>query len=237
MENRCTALVRGPSPVFPRGWIAVITLWCAVIGAGVDHFGHLPAWYGRVALGGLLVAALTLIVVLATMRNNAFAADEDGISLGLRGGARRRVGRFRRRTRQLPWAEIQQISIAPRLYGARLEIVLSPAAHIVHRPGTPRRIVVGLATLILPLCYLLRAPGLLAPRFDPPRYRIPLCEVGADPLRSALTALAAPAGVPVNVAPRWRRPAAPAGLRRVAAAPAALSSADLQPVTGPRSLA
>jgi hypothetical protein len=55
-----------------------------------DLKGKLPSWYAPYALGATLLAACAFVEVLSTVRNNAFLADEDGLWLGLRGGARRR---------------------------------------------------------------------------------------------------------------------------------------------------
>jgi hypothetical protein len=55
--------------------------------------------------------------------------------------------------------------------------------------------------LIPPAC-LLRSPGLLHPRSDPLRYRIPLYEVTPEQLRLALVPFAPP-NVPIAVRPRW----------------------------------
>ena len=87
MENRDTALVRGSSAIFPAGYLWLIPLWYGVIAALVVVKGKPPSWYGPYALGALLLAALILLVVLSTVRNNAFLADDSGIWLGLRGGA------------------------------------------------------------------------------------------------------------------------------------------------------
>jgi hypothetical protein len=232
--NRYILLVRGPSPVFPRGCLWAIPLWYAVIAALVYFSGRLPTWYAPIALGALAVAALTVLAVLGTMRNNAFAADENGITLGLRGGAMRRLGRRRRQHRHLPWTEIQQVSISPRRYGARLEVALSPAAGIEHfRKALPGRVAATVLLLILPLTYVFRAPGLLAPRDDPPRYRFSLCDVAAGDLTDALAALAAPADVAITLTSRWRRgaaaPPAPPALPGRAQPAAALSSAEMLP--------
>ena len=79
------------------------------------------------------------------MRSNAFVADDSGVWLGLRGGARRRFSRRRRENAYLPWTDVWQVRIATRFYGARLDIVLpagsigQPAPHQAASWPTPSR--------------------------------------------------------------------------------------------------
>ena len=201
MENRYAALVRGPSAIFPRGFLWLIPVWYAALAALMVFKGRPPSWYGPIAVGALLLGAFTLLTVLSTVRNNAFLADEEGIWLGLRGGARRRFARRRRDCRQLPWPELRQLKIARRHYGARLEIMLLPEfaprrGHIVWRA------IAALLTLLIPAAYLFRSPGLLYPRSHSLRYRIPLYDVTPEQLRLALEPLAPPT-LPIVVLPRW----------------------------------
>jgi hypothetical protein len=203
VQDRYAALVKGPSALFPRGFLWLIPVWYAGIALLLHVRGKTPAWYGYAALGGLLLAALTLLCVLATMRNNAFVADKTGIWLGLRAGATRRLGRKRRQLRHLPWAQIEQVRIRPRSYGARLDVIPSQGAPIVGWPGALGKIATAGLLLILPISYVGRTPGLLSPRSDPPSYRIPLYEVTVAELRLALAQLA-PAAVRIVEMPRWR---------------------------------
>lgn len=201
MENRYAALVRGPSAIFPRGYLWLIPLWCAAIAVLAYVKGKLPLWYGLCALPAATLAVITLVAVLATLRSNAFVADENGILLGLRGAARRRFGPRRRVTRHLAWDEVRQLRIANRPYGARLDIFLLPGSvsgsgHMVWR------IAAAILTVLIPPACLVRSPGLLHPRSDPLRYRIPLYEVSPEQLRLALAPFAPP-NVPVAVRPRW----------------------------------
>jgi len=199
VENRYVALVRGPSTIFPRGYLWLIPVWFAVLAALMEVKGKPPSWYGACALGALSLAAFTLLAVLSTVRNNAFLADQSGIWLGLRGGARRRFGPRRRQNRHLPWHEVRQLRIASRRYGARVEVVI-PAVpigsrgHIVWHAAA-----VGL-TVLIPAAYLFRSPGILRPCSD--RYRIPLYEATPEQVRIALLSLAPPT-VPIVVLPRW----------------------------------
>ena len=203
--NRYTALVKGSSAVFPRGFLWLIPVWYAAIALVVKFKVKPPswlAWYAPYAFGVTVLAVLTLMMVLSTMRNNAFAADDDGILLGLRGAARRRFSRRRRQTTHLPWPEIQELKIASRPYGARLVIVLhrdsvADRQLILHAAAT-------VVTLLIPIAYLFRSPSLIRPRsYNPPRYRIPIYDVRAEELRLGLAPLAPPT-VRINVRRTWR---------------------------------
>ena len=212
MENRYTALVRGSSAIFPRGYLWLIPLWFAVIAAAIKVKGRAPlwyqpmVWYEPIAVGALLLAALTLITVLSTIRNNAFLVDHSGIWLGLRGGARRRFGPRRRRNRQVQWSEVERLKIVFRRYGARIDIFLpapSPSSRgrAIWRV-TATSLAAGL-TVLIPLAYLFRSPAILRPHRNPHRYRIPLYDVSPEELRLALVPLVPP-NLPIAVQPRWR---------------------------------
>jgi hypothetical protein len=202
VDNRYTALVRGSSAIFPRGYLWLIPVWYVVIAALVEFKGKSPSWYLPYALGALLLAALILLVVLSTVRNNAFLVDDSGIWLGLRGGARRRFARRRRQNRYLPWPEVQQIRIASRRYGVRVDVFL-PEGSKGGRGHVIWRVIASGLTLLIPPAYLFRQPGILRPRSSPLRYRIPLYDVTTEELRLALVPLAPPT-VPVAVKLRWR---------------------------------
>jgi hypothetical protein len=201
VENRYAALVRGPSAIFPRGYLFLIPVWYAALGALMEYKGKPPSWYAPLALGALFLAAMTITAVLATVRNNAFLADENGIWLGLRGGARRRFSRRRRENRYLPWPQMQQLKIARRHYGARLDILVR-AEPARGRFPLVLRFIAALVTLIIPAAYLFRSPGLLRPRSHGVRYRIPLYEVTPEQLSLGLQPLAPPT-VSITVLPRW----------------------------------
>jgi hypothetical protein len=201
VENRYAALVRGPSAVFPRGYLWVIPLWYAALVLLAYLEERPPTWYGLIALGTTAMAVCTALTVLLTMRNNAFVADENGILLGLRGAARRRFGRRRWQTR-LEWADVRQIRIASRPYGSRLDVLL-PAGAASGRGHLVWRIAAAAITVLLPPACLFRSPGLLCPGSDPLRYRIPLYDVRPEQLRLALAPFAPP-NVPIAVRPRWR---------------------------------
>jgi hypothetical protein len=201
VENRYAALVRGPSAILPRGYLWLIPLWYAAIAVVAEVKGKLPLWYGLCALTATALAVLTLMAVLATLRSNAFMVDETGILLGLRGAARRRFGPRRRANTYVAWHEVQQLRIINRPYGARVDIFLLPGS-VSLRGRMVWRIAAAGLTVLLPPAYLFRAPGMLHPRSDPLRFRIPLYEITPEQLQLALVPLVPP-NVPVAVRPRW----------------------------------
>ncbi|MGA8458858.1 MAG: hypothetical protein WB800_25885 [Streptosporangiaceae bacterium] len=211
VENRYPALVRGPSAVFPRGYLWLIPLWALVLlGLAYDK-GQLPSWYEVCCIGPALLAVLIVFAVLATLRNNAFVADESGILLGLRGAAQRRIGR-RRRQKHLAWYEVSQLKIAYRPYGARLDIFMAVGS----ATGNGRavwRIIAATVTVLLPPACVFRSPGLLRPRSGPVRYRVPLYDVRPEELQLALAPFTPP-NVAIVVRPRLRARAL-ARLRRL----------------------
>jgi len=211
VENRYPALVRGPSAVFPRGYLWLIPLWAVVLFALAYDKGQLPSWYEVVCIGPALLAVLIVLAVLATLRSNAFVADESGILLGLRGAAQRRIGR-RRRQKHLAWYEVSQLKIAYRPYGARLDIFMAVGS----ATGNGRaiwRIIAAVLTVLLPPACMFRSPGLLRPRSGPVRYRVPLYDVRPEQLQFALAPLIPP-NVAIVVRPRLRARAL-ARLRRL----------------------
>jgi len=201
VENRYAALVRGPSTIFPRGYLWLIPVWYVALAALMEFKGQPPSWYGPIAVGALLLGAFTLLTVLSTIRNNAFLAEEDGIWLGLRGGARRRFGRRRRDCRHLPWPELEQLKVARRHYGARLDVMLRPGC-APNQGSIAWRAVAALLTLLIPAVYLFRSPGLLRPGSHSLRYRIPLYDVTPEQLRLALEPLVPPT-LAIVVQSRW----------------------------------
>ena len=214
VEGRFAALVRGPSPVFPRGILGVVVVWYVAASVALLAVYRLLDWYGPIALAGLLLGVVTLYAVLSTMRNNAFVADRTAIWLGLRAGATRRVGRRRRALRKLPWSDIEQVRITWRPYAVRVDIMLGPAAPLVGRANPALSGFAGIMLLALPISYLVRLPSLVVPHASPPRYRVQICDLRPQAVRAALTALA-PRTVAVTVYSVFGRPrvivAAPPG--------------------------
>ncbi|HEY2550768.1 MAG TPA: hypothetical protein VGI64_09345, partial [Streptosporangiaceae bacterium] len=237
MEGRFAALVRGPSPVFPRGILGVVVVWYAAASAALLTVYRLLDWYGPIALAGLLLGAVTLLAVLSTMRNNAFVADQSAIWLGLRVGAARRVGRRRRALRKLPWSDVEQVRITWRPYGVRVDIMLGPAAPLAGRANPVLSGFAGIMLLVLPVSYLVRLPSIVVPHAGLRRYRVQIYELRPESVRAALRELA-PRTVAVTVYSLFGRPRTiaappPAGMARPAAAAAASSPPAVPAASGP----
>jgi hypothetical protein len=187
VENRYSGLVTGPASLFPRGYLALIPVWYAVLAGLLIVKGRLPFWYTAIALGALLLAMLILIGILATMRQKAFFVDDNGVWLG----KVIKWKRSRRRRVLVPWSQIAQLRIARRHYGARLEVVLGPAASIIHRHRFASGIFFAGVTVVIPPRWVGRRPALLSPRAKPPRYVVPLYDT-AEGLAGALATIAPP---------------------------------------------
>ncbi len=201
MDDTVTCLVRGPASKYPRGFVWLIPAWFAIlsgavllVGAHASITGKLPFWLGLTEIGGLLITACTVFAVLATVRKPAFRADTHGIWLGVR------TTRKRPKLRQvhLAWPDIAQLRMVSRRYGVLLEITLSPAARIVHRPGLPKQVLMLLGMLVMPIGFGRGRPALTAPGIDPPRYQIKICDRTAAQLKLAL-ATVKPDELPVRV--------------------------------------
>jgi hypothetical protein len=204
VDDTVTCLVRGPASRYPRGFVWLIPAWFAIIsyaavrlGTDASSTGQMPLWLGLTEVGGLVLAACTLGGVLATVRHRAFRADSYGIWLGIR------TTRRRPKLRQvhLAWPEIAQLRMVPRRYGVLLEITLSPAARIVHRPGPVKQVLLFTGALLLPFVFGRGTPALTTPRLDPPRYQIKICDLTAAELKQALAAVQ-PDALPVRVLTR-----------------------------------
>jgi len=204
MEDTVTCLVRGPASRYPRGFIWLIPVWFAILGGAVvllgadaSTTGQMPLWLGVTEVGALLIATVIAISVLATVRQRAFRADSHGIWLGVR------TTRSRPKLRQvhLTWSDVALLRMVPRRYGVLLEITLSPAARIVHRPTAGRQVLLWLGALAMPFAFGRGRPALTIPGADPPRYRVKICDRTAPQLKIELAAIK-PAAVPVRVVMR-----------------------------------
>ncbi len=202
MDETITCLVRGPASRYPRGYVWLIPAWLAIAAALVAFASYqlaheLPLWFGATELAALLMAAATLMGVLATVRRHAFRANAHGIWLGVL------TNRKRPKLRQvhLAWPEVDQLRMVARRYGLLLEIRLSPAARIVHRPGLAKQALLLLGVLLVPFGLGRGQPALTSPVADPPRYLIKLCDVTPAELSAALAAIA-PDALPVRQLPK-----------------------------------
>jgi hypothetical protein len=193
-----TCLVRGPSSRYPRGYLALIPVWFVVLGAAVvivsRRLGGLPLWFAATELGGLLLAGLTLMCALATVRRRAFRADIDGIWLGVR----TKHSRPKLRQVHVVWPEVAQLRMVRMRYGVMLEISLGPASTIVHRYSAINQAGLLLGAFFMPVGFGRGRPGLTTARADPPRYLVKICDETPNQLRASLAALAPPT-LPVQV--------------------------------------
>jgi hypothetical protein len=192
MQEGLSAPVIGPSAILPRGYLWLAPIWYLVAAATLA-FSPWPMWFRMTAAGGLFAAMIVFVLVLGSITTRAFTATADGIDLGLPAFTRRR-GQRRRDVRHLPWRYIDRIRIAPRAYGARVELILSPNASIAlrgFRHGSLRR-AASWIMLLIPFWYLLRPTALTSPLDGPPRYQAKLRGVTVDELRQTLRAVAPP---------------------------------------------
>lgn len=217
MHDGLTARVAGPSTILPRGFAWLAPVWYAAVALEL-LLSHWPAlWFRLSAAAGLLAATFTFMLALSRLSVRAFTADETGVRIGLPATTRRH-GRRRRQARVLSWGQIERLRIARRLYGSRLEIVLSHEAPATVRPHRSASIVIllgWLLMLVIPWSYLWRRTGLVCPVDGPPRFRLALRGLTAEEVRAALRALA-PADVAVVVKTRRRRSVSSASSARTA---------------------
>jgi hypothetical protein len=216
VDDTVVCLVRGPGSKYPRGFIWLIPVWFAIlggaavlVGSDASSTGQMPLWLGVTEIGGLLIAACTAVGVLATVRHRAFRADQHGIWLGVR------TERKRPKLRQvhLSWPDVAQLVLVPRRYGLLLEITLSPATRIVHRPSPGKQVILWLGALVMPFAFGRGTPALTMPTAAQPRYRVRICDRTAADLKLAIASVK-PDTVPVRVATKkvtLRATAAPTG--------------------------
>ena len=194
MQDGLTAPVIGPSAILPRGYLWLAPIWYLIIVGALALSRWPPLWFRLTAASGLLLAMIVFVLVLNSVTTHAFRASQEGIDLGLPGFSRRR-GRQRRNVRHLPWQHIERVRLAPRAYGTRLDLILSPNASLAlrgFRHGHVRRLGRSLL-LLIPFWYLLRPTALTSPLDGPPRYQVKVRGVTVDELRHQLRAFAPPA--------------------------------------------
>jgi hypothetical protein len=193
MQEGLYAPVIGPSAILPRGYLWLAPIWYLGIAAALALSPWPPLWFRAAAAAGLLGALIVFILVLSSITTHAFAADAEGIDLGLPSFSKRR-GRRRRDVKHLPWRQIERIRIASRPYGARVEMILSQDASLAlrgfrHGPG---RRAVRWIMLVIPFWYLLRQTALTSPLDGPSRYEAKIRGVTVDELRHRLRGFAPP---------------------------------------------
>ena len=226
MDESFAALVRGPSTRYPRGFPLLFPVWLTALLAAawlswLRVLGPMQWWYGATLVGGMLIAGVTVVAVVATIRQPAFRADRNGIRIGLWTERKRP----RHRQAHLWWSDVRQLRIEPRRYGAMVEISLGPAARIIRRRGLVRQSLLWCAMLVLPFGLGRGTPRLTEPRRTDPQYRIRLYDVTPEELGVALAELALPAVEIIVISRRYgpimaRRPQAAAPRRPTAAPPA-----------------
>jgi hypothetical protein len=213
LDDIYTFPVRGPSSRLPRGYLWLVPVWFAVVGAlvvfaGRRISGRVPPWLEATELAGLLLACLTLICVLATVRRNAFRVSRNGIWLG----CRTRRKRPRLRQVHITWTDVATMRMAATGYGVLLEIGLTPVARALQRPSPGQQALLLLGVLFMPVGFGRGRPALTAPRKDPPRYLVKVCDV--TPAELPVRTLTKPSGMRAPAAPVPR----PASQRTGAAA-------------------
>ncbi|HEX6931691.1 MAG TPA: hypothetical protein VF162_06090 [Streptosporangiaceae bacterium] len=193
MQDGLYVPVIGPSAILPRGYLWVTPIWYLVFAAGLALSPWPPVWFRLAAAAGLLGAMIVFILVISSITTHAFAVNAEGIDLGLPSFSRRR-GRRRRDVKHLPWRQVERIRLAPRPYGARVEVILSQDASLAlrgYRHGPGRRAVRWIL-LLIPFWYMLRPTALISPLDGPPRYQASVRGITVDELRHRLRAFAPP---------------------------------------------
>lgn len=193
MQDGLSAPVIGPSAILPRGYLWLAPIWYLIVAGALALSRWPPLWFRLTAAAGLLLAMIVFVLVLNSITTHAFTATQEGVDLGLPVFSRRR-GRQRRGVRHLPWRHIERVRLAPRAYGARLDLILSPNASLSlrgRRHGPLRRLWRSLL-LLIPFWYLLRPTALTSPLDGPPRYQVHVRGVTVDELRHQLRAFAPP---------------------------------------------
>lgn len=206
MQERLSGTVSGPSAIFPRGYLWLAPAWYAIATCGLALMPWPAGWFRLAAAAGLLLATATFMLVLGTLRVNAFWADHTGVRLGLPKTSSRPRG-YRRVARGIGWPEIERVRLISTARGAVLEIMLGPDALSRTRPAATTaldRARSWLLLLIWPAWYARWPTGLTTALPSPARYRVPLCDCTVDDLRHVLRAFA-PSSVTVAVLGRDQR--------------------------------
>jgi hypothetical protein len=193
MQDGLYVPVIGPSAILPRGYLWLSAIWYLGIVAALTLSPWPPIWFRGAAAVGLLGALIVFVLALNSITTHAFAASAEGIDLGLPTFSKRR-GQRRRDVKHLPWRYIERIRIAPRPYGARVEMILSQDATLAlrgYRYGTARRAARWIS-LMIPFLYLTRPTALTSPLDGPPRYQAHIRGITVDELRQRLRAFAPP---------------------------------------------
>ncbi len=193
MQDSLSAPVIGPSAILPRGFLWQTPIWYLLVAGVLAISRWPPVWFRLTAAAGLLGAMIVFLLAVNAITTRAFAADQDGVDLGLPVRSRRR-GRRRRHVKHLPWQQVERIRLAPKPYGARVELILGSNASLALRgfKHSPLRRALRWLLLMIPFWYMLRPTALTSPLDGPPRYRVSLRGVTVDELRLRFRAVAPP---------------------------------------------
>jgi hypothetical protein len=181
VDDTVACLVRGPASRYPRGYVWLFPIWFVILSAVVllvtDILSgrKLPLWLDGCEIGALFLALCTAASVVLTARRMAFWADRHGVLLG----SRRERKRPKFRQVYLPWSEIAQVRLVPRRNGALVELLLSPTARPVYRPGLRSQASILLGALVMPIGVGRGRPALTMPRLRPPAYRVKVYDTAA----------------------------------------------------------
>jgi hypothetical protein len=185
-SRRYSGLVRTSAATFPRGGVWLFFFWYAVLLVLVLVTEHPRAWFAGVVAALFVFAPVYLVRTFSKGGAPRFTADETGIRFGGRPGSS--AG-----WREVPWPDVRELRITPARFGARLDVLVSPASPIAYR-SSQRQV----ADLALMAAGIRRSPpAVTVPRRNPARYVIPLVRVTPDELHAVLQRLAP--GVPIVV--------------------------------------
>jgi hypothetical protein len=191
VDGAYRARVKGTYATLPPGYPWVFIPWWAIVMVLVEIQIGFPSAAGVLFLAAGISSSIANIYILANAKPRAFAADTEGIQLGVR---RAESWQDRRKRTVIPWDQVLQIRISPSGAGSTAEILLAASAPLPRSRVLPLPVTFALA--IVPTTVFLGRPAMLIPLTDPPRYRVPLYQVKTADLVSALRSVA-PASVPI----------------------------------------
>jgi hypothetical protein len=179
--------VQTSAVAFPRGGVWLFFAWYSVLLALILLTEHPKAWFAGVAAVLFLFAPAYLVRTFSKSGAPRFTADTTGIRFG--GRPANSSG-----WREVPWSGVQELRITPTRFGARLDVLVTPAGQIAYRNGQRQ-----LADLALMAVGIRRSPpAVTVPRRDPARYVIPLVRVTPEELRAVLGEIAPGTAIVLN---------------------------------------
>jgi hypothetical protein len=190
-----TARVKGTYGIFPRGYRWINLAWETIAVAVVVIVGITAGFPSSGIVTVLVVGVVSAIYMFyffSHITPRAFAADSEGIRLGIT-PTRSRLHRGRYVV--ITWDQIAQITVAATSAGSTADVVLTPSARVLQAKALPAPVEFALK-VTPPFGYLVR-PAMLKPLANPPRYHVPLYRVTTADLVSALRSFA-PASVSID---------------------------------------